>query len=123
MKKQNIKFFENFIAAFGGSIGFLIALQAKGLDYLKNYQDFIMWILILLIFIAFALILKFLELQKMRDFMDGVWSSFVIYTWTQIIFLPFQTKPIQALLSSFIYIILGVIIYRLGESKFLRINK
>ena len=56
MKKQNIKFFENFIATFGGSIGFLIALQAKGLDYLKNYQDFIMWILILLIFIFLSIV-------------------------------------------------------------------
>ncbi|MHA1678021.1 MAG: hypothetical protein ACTSW3_04510 [Promethearchaeota archaeon] len=112
--KKN-QYLQNFVVACAGGIGLAIVFLAFGLNVFHSLFDTLLWFGILIGFLIFLGILKFIfPWIKIRDLVDGIWIGIVLYCWSPIVTLPWKENVIDALKGSSVYFLIGLVILIIG---------
>ena len=112
----NIKnpYLKNFVFACAVAIGLKIALLAFGLRLFNSYSDTLAWIAIFFLFLLVLVLSQLFIGIRIPDLLDGIWAGIVLFSWGQILTLPWFEHPAESLARSLVYVLIGLFVFGLG---------
>src|SRR3989344_8363331 len=108
-------FIKTFLTTIVVLIGSFIAFLPLGLKIFNSFNDFLIWLSVLLVLIVFAILSKLtFKWIKSSEIIYGIWIAAVLYCWSPILFLPWFSDTWNSVSSATLYIIIGFAILLTG---------